>query len=222
MYIKPTVPGSYDATLVARDTSGQSVVVKAFAFEARPDDVLDPSNGPNGNGCGEHGTEVDRVPLNYMFECECTEITYSGANCETYQPLATITEAAQDTGPIIGGALGGLIVIMFVVVMVFRRRAHLQKMRAVDFASALRSLIEDGEINEDQVHDQNMPREIRRSAVTMSDKIGSGAFGDVFKAVLDESTTIPGYMVAVKTSNVVFGEGADELVKEVRIKIPYV
>lgn len=217
MYIKPTAPGSYVAKLIARDTSGQSVVVKAFAFEARPDDVLDSSNGPNRKGCGEHGTAVDLVELDYSFECTCSDSTFSGANCEIYQPLAAgVTDAAQDSGPIIGGALGGLILVMFVVVLVFRRRAYRHKMKAVDFASALRSLLEDGEINEDQVHDQNMPREIRRRAVTLSNKIGSGAFGDVFKAILDESASVPGYMVAVKTSNVVFGEGADDLIKEVR------
>jgi serine/threonine protein kinase len=52
------------------------------------------------------------------------------------------------------------------------------------------------------------PREIKRSHVTLVTKIGNGAFGDVWKAFLDESKAggVPGYEVAVKTC---IADGAD-------------
>jgi serine/threonine protein kinase len=47
-----------------------------------------------------------------------------------------------------------------------------------------------------------MPRELNRKDITNIGRIGGGAFGDVHKAMLDESasTSIPGYLVAVKTA----------------------
>merc|ERR1712232_53655 len=63
------------------------------------------------------------------------------------------------------------------------------------------------------------PREIKRSHVEMVSKIGSGAFGEVWKAVLDESSVggVPGYNIAVKTSRGTTGEGADELLREAAV-----
>lgn len=54
----------------------------------------------------------------------------------------------------------------------------------------------------------------------MINKIGAGAFGDVWMAVLDESSTVggvPGYEVAVKTVNDAGGEGEDDLIKEATV-----
>jgi serine/threonine protein kinase len=64
-----------------------------------------------------------------------------------------------------------------------------------------------------------IPREIKRSHVTMLTKLGVGAFGEVWKAFLDESSSggVPGYMVAVKTCLVTGGEGEEDMVKEATV-----
>jgi len=62
----------------------------------------------------------------------------------------------------------------------------------------------------------NIPREVKRSHVVMINKIGQGGFGDVWKAMIDESTVggVPGYLVAVKTTKDTDLEGAAELLRE--------
>ena len=58
-----------------------------------------------------------------------------------------------------------------------------------------------------------VPREIRRAHVTQIGKIGAGAFGDVWKGVLDESPVggVPGFVVAIKTVESDHGEARAEL-----------
>ena len=53
----------------------------------------------------------------------------------------------------------------------------------------------------------------------MTQQIGEGAFGDVWKGLLDESSAggVPSYMVAVKTSKEAKGEGADEMMHEATV-----
>jgi ephrin-B len=53
----------------------------------------------------------------------------------------------------------------------------------------------------------------------MTEMIGEGAFGEVWKAVLDETSAggVPGYMVAVKTSKETKGEGAEEMLREATV-----
>ena len=50
-------------------------------------------------------------------------------------------------------------------------------------------------------------------------QIGEGAFGDVWKGILDESSAggVPSYMVAVKTSKEAKGEGAEEMMREATV-----
>ena len=51
------------------------------------------------------------------------------------------------------------------------------------------------------VSEWKKPREVPRNIVKLIDKLGEGAFGVVFKAIVDETTTIglPSYLAAVKT-----------------------
>ena len=89
-------------------------------------------------------------------------------------------------------------------------------MRAFDFETELEGMVATGEI-EGASNGTRLPREIKRDHITMTSVVGSGAFGEVWKGVLDESKTlggVPGYMVAVKTSLEGHGEGAEELTRE--------
>ena len=110
--------------------------------------------------------------------------------------------------------------------LVLRYRQEKALKAAVDFGSKIRALRDAGELTEmpliansgpsDTNSGELLPREIKRSFVTLTEKVGAGQFGEVWKAVLDESRAggVPGYMVAVKTSKVVTGDGADELCRE--------
>jgi hypothetical protein len=71
----------------------------------------------------------------------------------------------------------------------------------------------DGAVHRRHTHSSytaGIPREIQRRHIARSEKIGSGAFGEVYKGVLDESQMngIPGYMVACKSVTQSTGEGA--------------
>jgi serine/threonine protein kinase len=65
----------------------------------------------------------------------------------------------------------------------------------------------------------NLPREIPRRCITKSEKVGEGAFGEVFKGILDETSTggVPGYMVACKSVTDPSGDGAADLLQEATI-----
>lgn len=62
--------------------------------------------------------------------------------------------------------------------------------------------------------DPTIPRELRRSHLTLLDELGKGNFGVVYKGLLKEEPRRPGYLVAVKTSN---DSGKDDLLEEAAI-----
>jgi serine/threonine protein kinase len=55
--------------------------------------------------------------------------------------------------------------------------------------------------------------------LTKSEKVGQGAFGEVFKGVIDESSTggVPGYTIACKSVTDPSGEGAKDLLQEAAV-----
>lgn len=88
--------------------------------------------------------------------------------------------------------------------VVYRYRAHKEAMKATNFSDELQRMIDAGEIDKDIAGKDLIPREIKRSHITLLQIIGSGQFGEVHKALLDESATgatggPPEYIVAVKT-----------------------
>lgn len=63
------------------------------------------------------------------------------------------------------------------------------------FQSDIEQLVQEGVIKE-----KHVPREILRNSVRRLDKLGGGAFGDVFKGYLEEpNSAVPAYLVAIKT-----------------------
>ena len=209
--------GTYNGTLIARDVAtGSTALVKAWHFKVQHKDTALPSNGPGGAGC-MNGAPVDAIDFDGNFTCDCSKTQYAGANCATTIRTES-APAPEDTGSwLVTGVAVGVLVLLFIgTALLYRHRLHAIRMAAFDFRAHLDLLKETGDLDE---HDTGVPRELKRKHVTMITKIGSGAFGEVWKAVLDESDSggVPGYMVAAKTAKDVDGEGADDLRKEATV-----
>lgn len=112
----------------------------------------------------------------------------------------------------------------------FKRKSLLQQR---DFTELIQEMLKSGEISIDQLGRAaamgaasasdgttfGIPREVDRKSLTMLSKLGNGAFGDVWKALLDESASlgVPGFTVAVKVCSDLGGPGEAEIVKEAAI-----
>ena len=124
--------------------------------------------------------------------------------------------------------LGSLLAVCMALVVGNRIRTERLQMKAHNFQTTLEAMAASGEIAPEQLSaskasdatddGSRVPREIKRSALTTLNKIGSGAFGDVFRGILDESGTggVPGYPVAIKTT-AHDGEGQDDMIKEATV-----
>lgn len=78
----------------------------------------------------------------------------------------------------------------------FAVRSYQNKNRAHDFRTLIEEMYLKNEFPQDdggelslgaKINLEGLPREIPRAAVKITDKLGAGAFGEVAKAVLDES-----------------------------------
>ena len=111
--------------------------------------------------------------------------------------------------------LTSVVCVLIVVAVAYMHRARQLKRRAHDFAAQLEEMRANGELS-DEISSSCIPREIKRSHIVMTDQIGRGAFGSVWKGLLDEGAVggVPGYLVAVKTTNKNDFEGSAELLRE--------
>jgi hypothetical protein len=219
----------YSITLQAIDGSGVNQDVETIMMNVRYPDLEVDEFGPNNKVCENNGTRIDGAEGNgdqfdQSYLCMCATVgrtSYSGDNCEdfTIAPLPSTSEGGGNIPIVAGGMAGAVIFIFCVALILYKRRMHAIKMRAFDFAAEIERLINAGEIDADDEAASRTPREIKRSHVTSTEMIGEGAFGEVWKAVLDETAAggVPGYMVAVKTSKETKGEGADEMLREATV-----
>ena len=223
----PTKPGIYNMTLFAVDSKNQKAKLESLQLVVKRKDTDIPENGPNLKQC-EHGAAVDAGDrFDNAFTCNCAGTSYNGENCEI-KVVASGSNAS--TGKVSGGLIGGFAALLVFFGAVYKYRVHRLSMRVFDFEQQLTTMMASGEL--DPVRDGSdggslgprIPREIKRSHVTPTQVVGSGAFGDVWKAVLDESRSggVPGYIVAVKTSKDATGEGADEIRKEALVMAQFV
>ena len=127
-------------------------------------------------------------------------------------------------------AVATIAALLLVVIGLMALRMN-QKPSAFDFSARLQQLIDSGELvligdgdggtgkAGSTRHDPNLPREIKRTCVKLTGKLGSGQFGDVSKGVLDEKLqSLPGgVLVAVKSATSVTSEGAEEICREAAI-----
>jgi serine/threonine protein kinase len=222
---------TYTITLLAVDASGIKQELETMQIKVRYPDVEVDEYGPNKQECQNNGTRMDGLdgggdPYDQSYVCKCistSSTTYSGDNCEVAtQPAFS---SSGDEGAVAGGLITTFIVLLLVGYGAYTYRLKQLSMRAYDFDTRLAELMASGAIDVGDAEDDGkeghtgpkVPREVKRSHVTMLVVVGAGQFGEVWKAVLDESATsggVPGYTVAVKTSKEARGEGADEMTKE--------
>ena len=175
-----------------------------------------PTNGPNAKACEHGGLQADRIKHDGNFTCDCTNTKYGGENCEI-ETVAAFSPTAN-VGSTVGGLVGGFVAFLVLVAAVYKWRVRQLSLRVFDFEQQLAVMTEAGELEAvlDGSGGPRIPREIKRSHVTPTQKVGSGAFGEIWKAVLNETSVggVPGYLVAVKTSQDATGDGADEIRRE--------
>jgi len=72
-----------------------TVVLQNWTFTARPADIANVTNGPNGKGC-ENGDMVDTILYDDNFGCTCYH-GFSGANCELSDGLPRLQVVVYNT-----------------------------------------------------------------------------------------------------------------------------
>jgi serine/threonine protein kinase len=128
---------------------------------------------------------------------------------------------------VVGGISGAFIVLALVGIAIFRWYDQRARMKPFDFQSEILRMHESGEFgfsaDHDQIHDGEahlgVPREIKRSHLHMIEEVGKGQFGSVYKATLDESSTVggvPEYLVAAKT--VLDAKESPDATRELRLE----
>jgi hypothetical protein len=195
-----------------------------YALEGEPDGCLVDSETGEILIAPQLGTEqvepylVDLIALD---EAGSKALVESFAVHVSIEPL---TKAARingiDSGKAIGGVLGTIICMLLVALGAYRYHAHHIKNLPADFENQFDKMLSSGLISEDQLEARKTPREINRNDLNLLVRIGAGAFGEVWKAMLDESKSrnIPEYTVAAKTVlDSVTGAGTLEMLSEAAV-----
>jgi serine/threonine protein kinase len=135
------------------------------------------------------------------------------SEAEAKASLQLVTEANAETFTT-GLAAGGVILFLLLVVAAVKYRQHVISMKPIDFEAQFALMVSMGLIEPDQVKVQMKPREIRRKDLTLVKVIGSGAFGEVYKAQLDESHTRSAHEYTVAAKTVLDAKSSPEATKE--------
>ena len=105
--------GTYTVTRRASTgDAGSRLVLQAWNMDLRHSDTSTVANGPDGRGCGAHGTPVDGQPQDDAYTCVCDPGS-GGDNCET----SDSSGAESASGPLLiaSGVLNGVLVVVVVV-----------------------------------------------------------------------------------------------------------
>ena len=135
------------------------------------------TNGPNGQDC-RGGLPIDVVPFDQVFTCDCNATKFSGDNCNVPDAARSSSEQDDTTTYIIGAALAVLVLAAIVVFLVVRYQRHQRSLMATDFKAQLEQMKEDGLVDAEQISDDRVPRELKRSWLHFIDKLGEGTFGE--------------------------------------------
>ena len=177
--------------------------MKTWTFVTLRADTRNDMYGPGGKGCVHNGMQVDAVPLDLKFTCDCNRTGYIGQNCEI-ETLATGSEdfgGVTTTAYVFAMCLGAVVVAALLVAGVTKFRKHKEANAPADFTTQLQSLKDAGLVDPEQPSQDRVPRELKRGWVTTIDRLGHGKFGEVWKGLLadaDNAANVPEYLVAIK------------------------
>ena len=161
------------------------------------------------------------------FTCNCSS-DYTGQNCDFLQ--STVNGGTDSVVVVAVVVLSAIIVLLSTATAAAKQKAHRAAHGPVDFTSRLQELLDSGVLHmaptitradsvsapeagiqraptiarADSVASAALPivpRELKRSWLTLGDRLGKGSFGDVWKGTLDdgEYKDVPPYLVAAKT-----------------------
>ena len=186
----------------------------------KPKDINNQTNGPNNQGCGNNGKPADDTiaPFDGDFTCSCSG-DYTGDNCEVAPSTTTNGDGADSDAGAIAGGLTAVIVALLVVAAVLKYKERKEKLKSHDFLATIQSMLADGDLDQAHADAQMVPREIKRAHITLHKTLGQGAFGEVKKGEIDESSAggAPGYPCAVKTVKAGSAEGMADLLQEATV-----
>ena len=197
--------------LIVQDSASKSRVAEIGRFDFEVADYVDEvqarSRSSKGEICNGHGKIAkDDDPFDGFVKCKC-DSEYGGDYCNVNHTLIAVM------------SLAGVVLVLVLLASIYRYNAVAAKRAAHNFHAELEEMLAEGEIEPDQVGAQQaIPREIKRSCVQLTDAIGEGAFGQVFKGLLDESAHggVPAYLAAIKmVSDDAPEEAYSELFREV-------
>jgi surface protein len=213
--------GTFTIIITAIDGIGGLFYAETILLDVRQLDVRFAAFGPNNKGCSNNGVPVD--DSGDLFDgkftsCDCTAVArYVGENCETFcggpkDKDPDTGECAEDKdyfsgmarSQILGVTFGNIGFFLLLAVGVVQYRRYCQRrsiLLPIHFDDFNQKMLKSGNIEESQLCNDRKPRELKRSNVVLLREIGGGAFGTVWMAMLDESSTTgrPAYQVAVKT-----------------------
>jgi serine/threonine protein kinase len=223
--------GKLTIIVTAADGGGERVELKPLRLDVRQLDVDNPSFGPNKQGCHHNGVPIDDSADLYdgiFTSCDCANLRYFGENCENECTEGTtkdpntgqcfeVDRSPQPTSNTISSLLaavaGTCVLLLLLVAVAVRYREYKRSIRPVNFDELNKTMIANGTV---PIHSECKPRELKRSNVVLLEQVGQGAFGAVWKAMLDESSTTgsPEYQVAAKTVKGDSAEGRVDLTTE--------
>jgi serine/threonine protein kinase len=149
-------------------------------------------------------------------------VGFTGDNCEA--AAAAAAAAGGGVSPLVVGAvLAVLIVLAIAIVLVMKRQRYAKSMMATNFFEQVQAMKQRGQVDEGNAM-TGLPRELKRGWLALVDKLGHGAFGDVWKGLLKDGggPASPEYMVACKVvkeasgslDTAGFAAAEEELLKE--------
>eukprot|EP00041_Stephanoeca_diplocostata_P039441 m.1625628 g.1625628 ORF g.1625628 m.1625628 type:complete len:2691 (-) comp25395_c0_seq1:2497-10569(-) len=182
------------------------------------------SNGPNGRDCGTDGDCVDGTRFDRAFTCTCR--INSGDNCDIVPTQAPEAAAVESAGGGSGTAVtvGITVVFLLILVLVLAYMTYQRRLlnQPFDFEAEIAKMVEGGMLAQLD-GERKMPKELKRTNITMLEKLGSGAFGDVNKGLYNpEMPGVPEFAVAIKVlKENPTREERDELMKEATVSAQF-
>lgn len=190
----PGIAEAHDGISIIASVGNKTTVVNQGVFSLNVRDC-DDANTCNGGRC------IDAAPFDGEFECDCNGTGKLGEFCGQ-DPASTANRLSGSGTLYVAVGTSCILLLLLVALIVVRYRKVQKKNRPLSFQEALENMKRNGLLagSRENKREPRGPREITRKSVTVLEKIGEGAFGEVNKGFLDEMATrnVPGFTVALK------------------------